>query len=226
MTDWYYARNGQQQGPVTLETLQQLARTGQLDPSADLVWNASMTDWIPAGQAAGVFVAEAPAGAAPGGLNPYAAPRSMMPEGQMADESFRSYAGFGWRFLAALIDSVVTAIVGFIAGAVLGVSMAAAGETDEASLQLAGQALGILIGWLYYASMESSSLQGTLGKAAVGIKVTDLHGQRIGFARASGRHFAKIISALILLVGYLMCLFTEKKQCLHDLMAGCLVVRK
>jgi uncharacterized RDD family membrane protein YckC len=74
--------------------------------------------------------------------------------------------------------------------------------------------------------MESSSNQATLGKMAVGIKVTDEFGHRISFARTSGRHFAKYISALILMIGYIMAGITQKKQALHDTIAGTLVVRK
>ncbi len=74
--------------------------------------------------------------------------------------------------------------------------------------------------------MESSPTQATLGKMALGIKVTDLAGKRVGFGKATGRYFGKIISALILLIGFIMVAFTEKKQGLHDKMAGCLVVNK
>jgi uncharacterized RDD family membrane protein YckC len=83
-----------------------------------------------------------------------------------------------------------------------------------------------LLQWIYYAGMESSTAQGTLGKLAVGIIVTDLRGERVSFWRATGRHFAKIVSGLTLTIGFLMAGFTEKKQALHDLMAGCLVVRE
>jgi uncharacterized RDD family membrane protein YckC len=80
---------------------------------------------------------------------------------------------------------------------------------------------------IYYAWMESSSHQGTLGKMALGLIVTDLEGRRITFARASGRYFAKIITGLIPLgIGYMMAGFTEKKQALHDMIASCLVLRK
>lgn len=74
--------------------------------------------------------------------------------------------------------------------------------------------------------MENSATQGTLGKLALGIKVTDLNGRRIGFGRATGRHFGKFISTLTLLIGYIMVAFTQKKQGLHDMMAGCLVVNR
>jgi uncharacterized RDD family membrane protein YckC len=78
---------------------------------------------------------------------------------------------------------------------------------------------------LYAALMESSSKQATLGKMALGVRVTDLDGNRIGFGKATGRHFAKILSALILGIGFLMVAFTQRKQGLHDMLAGTLVMR-
>ncbi len=81
--------------------------------------------------------------------------------------------------------------------------------------------------WLYHAFLESSEWQATAGKKALGLVVTDLGGARISFARASGRHFAKLITGLIPLgVGYILAGVTEKKQALHDMIAGCLVLRK
>jgi uncharacterized RDD family membrane protein YckC len=79
--------------------------------------------------------------------------------------------------------------------------------------------------WLYEAFMESSSYQATLGKMIFGMKVTDLNGNRISFGRATWRHFAKWLSAMILFIGYIMVGFTERKQGLHDLLAGTLVRR-
>jgi uncharacterized RDD family membrane protein YckC len=85
----------------------------------------------------------------------------------------------------------------------------------------------ILVAWLYFALMESSVKQGTLGKMALGLIVTDLYGRRISFGRASGRFFGKLITSMIPLgIGYMMAGFTEKKQALHDVLAGCLVLRK
>jgi len=74
--------------------------------------------------------------------------------------------------------------------------------------------------------MESSPSQGAFGKMALGIKGTDLEENRVSFGKATGRYFGKIISALLLLIGLVMVAFTEKKQGLHDMMAGCLVVNK
>lgn len=86
--------------------------------------------------------------------------------------------------------------------------------------------LALVLQWLYFALMESSKNQATLGKMIVGIIVTDLYGNRISFGKASGRFFGKILSGLILNIGYIIAAFTEKKQALHDMIAGCLVVNK
>jgi uncharacterized RDD family membrane protein YckC len=57
--------------------------------------------------------------------------------------------------------------------------------------------------------------------------VTDPAGRRVSFGRATGRHFGKIITNMVpLLIGYIMAGFTEKKQALHDMLAGCLVLRR
>jgi uncharacterized RDD family membrane protein YckC len=86
--------------------------------------------------------------------------------------------------------------------------------------------LGWICSWLYFGLLESSKLQGTLGKAALNIQVTDLHGRRISFGRATGRYFGKWISGALFLIGYLIQPFTRRRQTLHDLMAGTLVVRR
>jgi uncharacterized RDD family membrane protein YckC len=85
--------------------------------------------------------------------------------------------------------------------------------------------IALLGNWIYEAAMESSSKQATVGKMALGLKVTDLEGRRISFARATGRHFAKLISGMILLIGYIMAGFSQRKQALHDMIAGTLVQR-
>ena len=84
--------------------------------------------------------------------------------------------------------------------------------------------INIIAEWLYYAMMESSKKQATLGKMIMGIKVTDLYGQKISFGKATGRYFGKILSGLILGIGYIMVAFTEKKQALHDILSNCVVV--
>ncbi len=95
------------------------------------------------------------------------------------------------------------------------------------SLLLSGFSwIWLILYLLYYPLMESSKKQGTLGKIAMGIKVTDMQGRRIFFGRATDRYFAKCISVLTLMIGYFMAGFTKKKQALHDIIANCLVIKK
>jgi uncharacterized RDD family membrane protein YckC len=84
----------------------------------------------------------------------------------------------------------------------------------------------LVLQWLYFAWMESSEHQATLGKMALGLIVTDLNDQRVSFGRATGRFFAKIITSYTFFIGYIMAGFTEKKQALHDMIASTLVLRK
>jgi uncharacterized RDD family membrane protein YckC len=139
------------------------------------------------------------------------------------------YAGFLRRLLAFILDSIVlgilSGIVGFILGLGLGLVMGG-GEAVANLAALLGFALGVILQWIYFAAMESSDAQATIGKMALGIKVSDLDGNPVSFARATGRHFGKYLSGIILLIGYLMVPFTAKKQALHDMLAGCLVIRK
>ena len=84
----------------------------------------------------------------------------------------------------------------------------------------------LVLEWLYYALLESSAWQATLGKKALGLEVTDLAGARVSFGRATGRYFARYISFFTIGIGYIMAGFTAKKQALHDMIAGTLVIRK
>ena len=139
-----------------------------------------------------------------------------------------NYAGFWLRFAAAILDGIILYILGSIAGFIVGliVGILSLGNDPTTIAALLGGVAGLIVGWLYHAFQESSSYQATLGKRAVGIVVTDLDGKQISFATATGRHFGKILSTLILMIGYIMAAFTEKKQALHDTMAGTLVVKK
>ncbi len=144
------------------------------------------------------------------------------------------YAGFWLRFVAFLIDEILVSIVVVGAdaavGYILGINLdLRAGISRRA---LFGHALplkfaiGTITHWLYWAGLESSVYQATLGKMALGLKVTDLNGDPISFARATGRYFAKFISAIILWIGFMMAGWTARKQALHDIMASTLVVKK
>lgn len=163
------------------------------------------------------------------------------------------YAGFWRRFVAYLIDQLLLVAVNFIIllplYLIFGLGIFALENLEgfekfsnvNSTVQFEDEytaafviaiifvalivgGISIIIQWLYYALMESSAKQATLGKMALGIKVTDMTGNRISFGRATGRYFGKIISGLILNIGYIMAAFTQKKQALHDLMANCLVI--
>lgn len=149
------------------------------------------------------------------------------------------YAGFWKRFLAYIIDAILLSVVYFIVLVpvigLMGIGAATYGEDPEATAGFMMAAMGayffsilviMIAGWLYFALMESSAKGASLGKMALGIKVTDLNGSRISFGKASGRYFGKMISGVVLYIGFIMAAFTEKKQALHDIMAGCLVVNK
>jgi len=210
--EWHYTIGGKQAGPVPSAELKQLASTGRLSQT-DMVRKEGMPDWVPAGKLKGLFVAR----------NPYTPP--AIPLTSQLDDSI-TYAGFWKRFAAVFIDGIITGVGGLVIGFVFGIVMVAGGTEDPEVLEFLGNIIGTIIGWLYFSVMESSFTQATLGKMALGIKVTDLDGNKVGFGRATGRHFSKILSGLILLIGFVMVAFTEKKQGLHDVMAGCLVVNK
>jgi uncharacterized RDD family membrane protein YckC len=86
--------------------------------------------------------------------------------------------------------------------------------------------ISILLSWAYFALMESSAWQGTLGKKMMGIQVTDLYGARISLGRATIRLAIKSLLSSWLFIGYIIAFFTQKKQSLHDLVAGTLVLTK
>jgi uncharacterized RDD family membrane protein YckC len=146
------------------------------------------------------------------------------------------YAGFLRRWVAIFLDGMILSSAFY--GLVFIVMLAAVGAAgldalndDEPPAWLVGayfalMGLYFVMAGLYYALLESSSNQATVGKMALGIKVTDRHGARLGFAHALGRWAAAALSYLTLYIGFLLAAFTERKQALHDLAAGTLVVDK
>ena len=142
------------------------------------------------------------------------------------------YGGFWIRVVAFIIDAIIVRVVVAPVGIMFGGLGLAGGMMSgfpHRGLAILGGGVTFILlvfgNWLYEAFMESSSYQATLGKMIFGMKVTDLDGNRISFERATGRHFAKWLSGLILCIGYIMVGFTERKQGLHDLLAGTLVRR-
>jgi uncharacterized RDD family membrane protein YckC len=153
-----------------------------------------------------------------------------------------AYAGFWLRFVAYLIDSAVVGAaflvvvlvsipvfgIGYLQQLVSGLQNSEPDFSPALIFVIFDLIFAISVAtWLYYAFMESSTRQGTLGKMAMGLTVTDMQGQRVSFGRATGRFFAKIITGLVpLFIGYIMAGFTAKRQALHDMIASCLVMRR
>jgi uncharacterized RDD family membrane protein YckC len=148
------------------------------------------------------------------------------------------YAGF-WRRLAAfLLDFLIgfgawLAVIAAVTFLIAAVMLSVGGQTLDSFpkaipnwVNLAYYGLGLVMTWLYYTFAEASRWQGTVGKLALGIKVTDLAGTRISWLRANARYWAKLLSFLIVGVGFLMIAFTERRQGLQDMLASTLVVTR
>lgn len=171
--------------------------------------------------------------------SPYAPPRAAV---QNASDYVAGgdivYAGFWKRFAAYFIDSVLIGIVTWVVQMIVmagffGVGAGLSSRNDPGAMIAGAGMIGFLFGMVllplamqavYFAWMHASERQATLGKMAVGIKVTDDDGQAISFARGIGRYFAGIISSLTLCIGYIMAGFTDRKRALHDMVASTLVV--
>lgn len=250
MTDWYYSNaQREQHGPVDAGELASLHNKGLL--TADmLVWREGMSGWKPwremireviAGGAPEDPRAEAMAQAAEAAPNdgayrpyaiaepsPYAPPQARVAEhGDVVLGGHVVYAGFWKRVAASVIDSILLGIASAVIGGILGFAIGAGtGLSGNPALEILINLFSIALGAVYYAWMHSSEQQASLGKLAVGIKVVRTSGERISFARGIGRHFASILSALLLGIGYLMAAFTGRKQALHDMICDTLVVDK
>jgi uncharacterized RDD family membrane protein YckC len=131
------------------------------------------------------------------------------------------YGGFWLRVVAYIIDGILLSIAAGVIGAVTGNGMY--GDLDHPNYS--GSGVSLIVSWLYFALMESSERGATVGKMAVGLRVVTDQGQRLSFLHATGRYFAKFVSAIIFGIGFLMVAFTDRKRGLHDMIAGTLVVK-
>lgn len=140
-----------------------------------------------------------------------------------------NYGGFWLRVVAYLIDFVILMVVQFALLFAFGETVTDTTSTGfSANTQSDSPFLNLvlfIIGIAYFAGFESSARQATPGKAALGLVVTDLDGRRISPLRAIGRYFAKILSGILLLIGYIMVAFTGRKQGLHDIICSTLVLQ-
>ena len=222
-------------GPFTRAQVAEKLQGGQITLES-LAFVEGLSQWTPLREVlATVDSVLAPPATPAAGAPAYSYAATMQPPAHLV------YAGFWLRVVAYLVDYLILEVPLIIlasgAGFIYGMN-AAKSHTSVSFINTDGSAnasfilfelcimiVSLLAHWLYFALQESSSAQATLGKRVLGLRVTDLEGHRIGLGRASGRFFGKIISGLTLLIGYMMAGFTERKQALHDILAGTLVVR-
>lgn len=170
--------------------------------------------------------------------SPYAPPQARVDETSNVVAGGRVvYAGFWKRVAAYFIDYFVVTAINYAVMipmmVVMGVGIGATGGSDN-PFQSGGAIVLVVVMYLlllaipvlYFAWMHASGNQATLGKMAVGIKVVRGDGSRITFWRGVGRLFATFLSSIILMIGWVMAAFTERKQALHDMVCDTLVVDK
>jgi len=226
-------------GEFTLDSLAFIEGLGQWTPLRDVLAKID----APAAPSVGVPPAYTAPAVPAAGAPAYSYAATMQPPGHLV------YAGFWLRVVAYFIDGLIlsipiTIILVVVGGVIAGIAAASGGishsEDSSNSAATLSPAIGIAIGlaelvlwvgvmvlsWLYFAKLESGPRQATFGKRVLGLQVTNLSGERIGFGQASGRFFGKIVSGMTFYIGFIMAGFTERKQALHDMIAGTLVVRK
>jgi uncharacterized RDD family membrane protein YckC len=231
----HYGIRGQRFGPIDLHTFVDRLRAGQVSGD-DFVWDEDLDDWVPLHRY-GVLLASLHE-ELPDEIDPDDPRLHALDTDLDATATELQPAGFGLRLLAFLIDDVILIIPMAIWTMVFQdmtgmepVTLQMVLEASEAELDAMLDQLtlvtagGFVIRGIYHSLLESSTWQATIGKRAVGIQVTDERGARISLGRAVARHFGRLLCQITFMIGYLMILFTERGQGLHDRVAGTLVVR-
>ena len=241
MVMWYFVdRTHTRQGPITAEALARAFREGRVQRE-NLVWREGMAQWEPLE----AHLGELPQPAAPRPDVPPAVPTGATapatqatpaagpaPAGATVDHVVD--AGFLRRLGAYLIDNLLLSsayyVVVMIGAVVVAILAASSSGSDSDTMGIVALVLLVLayavMSYFYYVGMERSKLQASVGKLALGIKVVDAAGRRLGWGQASARWAGSLVSYLLLYVGFFMAGWTRRKQALHDLMAGTYVVDK
>jgi uncharacterized RDD family membrane protein YckC len=149
-----------------------------------------------------------------------------------------AFGGFWRRLVGAVIDGILFYLIYLVFAGLLIVAESEAMARmvfDPASNSVqvvvglwstAGMVLPWLLGWLYFAGLEASRQQATPGKRLLGLRVADLSGRRASIIRTTFRNALKPVSAAFLMIGFLMAGITARKQALHDMLSGCLILRR
>jgi len=134
-----------------------------------------------------------------------------------------AYGGFWIRLVAYIIDAILISLVFGVVTSIFGVRYM--DMDDMSQIDPTVNLLSLAVAWLYFALMESSERGATVGKMAMGLRVVTNDGKRLSFMNATGRYFAKILSAMIFCIGFIMIAFTDRKRGLHDMIASTLVIK-
>ncbi len=236
LMEWYYGVGEQREGPVTIEQLRELRQRGEIRDNT-LVWRQGMTDWAPYSTATANSEPGAATSVVVGDRVISASEKErfaqQLREGADREEAqYFDYGGFWRRAVASFIDSLVLNTVFYGVGFILmGASVfdpMLMEDPDAASMLFLPYFLfSVTVTILYYTLLTGNpKLQATLGKRLLGMKVVTPDGRGISYARALGRYFATIPSAMLFCIGFLMVAFDSKKRGLHDRLAGTLVVKR
>jgi uncharacterized RDD family membrane protein YckC len=211
---YYLNLDGLKKGPFDRDSVHVMINAGKVMPET-LVSTEETGEWLPISACSELLPNEAQDSS---GDPPFVA--------------LRGYAGFSRRFIAFFLDSLILLALLTLILALVGYSLQqllANGvippekQLSQIEKMAFGVLLAVFLAWWYFAGMEAGTSQATLGKKVVRIKVIGLHGGRISFGRATGRLLCRMISS-IFFIGYLMALSTRRRQSLHDILTGCLVV--
>ena len=253
--NWYYAEAGQQTGPVDDAALEQLAAAGKITVET-LVWREGLENWIPYGQARPDAAGPPPPLVPGVGEAVCAECHGLFPidetirfgevrvcakckpafvqklqEGvETAGHRDFNYAGVGIRFAAIFLDALITSAVtmslnfafGFgFGGPMQGAAMPAGLTTVAIAVFAVEMVLPVA-----YETFFIGKYGATLGKMACKIRVVTAEGADISYLRALGRHFAKYLSSMICLIGYLMAIWDPEKRGLHDRICNTRVIMR
>ncbi|MGD9158288.1 MAG: RDD family protein [Desulfobacteraceae bacterium] len=243
---WYYEGSNGQVGPVSEEEFQALIKEGIITYST-LVWNSTMTDWEEygsvdassekSGSSNSAICAECGRSFSRDDMIKYGdswvcaqcKPIFVQKIKEGVNITQMDYAGFWIRFGAYIIDSIIMTVINLILSFFISLVGFSAISQDDPSKAIMVSALTSLINMIIYLGYETYFIGkwgATIGKMACGLKVVTPEGEKVTYLRAFGRYFAKIISSLILCIGFIMAGFDDEKRALHDRICSTRVISK
>ncbi len=245
---WYYTSDGEQKGPVDEEGFRKLIAQNVIRPDT-LVWREGFGSWEPWGKLSeedqhdvvdpqSALCVECGRRFLPeqmirfGDNNVCAQCKPVffqkMREGVALSGTF-VYGGFWIRGLALIVDGIILFPVNLLLNLMAGVMTGAPGPAHDMGMHVAAAGLPMLLNLALACAYDTwfvGRFAATPGKMLCGLRVVRPDGERVSYARALGRHFAEMLSAYILLIGYIMAAFDGEKRSLHDHICDTRVVRK